>query len=341
MGSKSRSTSVMKRAKPSSLAAFIAEHHGYEFSKFMRDVSGPFLLCSSQASDGWILDLGAHDVITERPITLGRDPGSCEAVIPSQSVSRVHASIKPTKNGWTIHDLGSRNGLFINEKKLEPHTSQLLPTGASITLGKKVRLCFLDSASLYFSVLSPSDDRKATGSFNMAAQFFARYKNTSEEFSLEEFIENSADYGFQDFLQHFKTPVLVRLQSDILDESSSGEKTGKLRRMTPNLFAKGAFWTLAGEKDEFTMGRDIQNDIVLGGPRISRRHASLKQSAGNWEVENLSSTETVKVSNKTIDDPKTLFDEDFIRLGRSCLLQFMTPTSFWKFTRMYLKITNF
>ncbi|MDF1666781.1 MAG: FHA domain-containing protein, partial [Planctomycetota bacterium] len=265
----------------------------------------------------------------------------CEAVVPSQSVSRVHASIQPTKNGWTIHDLGSRNGLFINEKRLEPHASQLLPTGASITLGKKVRLCFLDSASLYFSVLSPSDDKKKSLDLDQSAQFFAGYKNTSEEFSLQEFIDKSADYGFQDFLQHFKTPVLVRLQSDILDESSSGEQTGKLRRMTPNLFAKGAFWTLGEEKPELTMGRDIQNDIILGGSRVSRRHACLKQSEGKWEVENLSTSEKVKVRDQSIEDACSLFDEDFIRLGRSCLLQFMTPTSFWKFTRMYLKITNF
>lgn len=339
MGSKS--TSVLKRAKPTPLAAFIAEHHNFEFSKFMREVSGPFLLCSSHGSDGWILDLGAHDFITERPITVGRDPGSCEAVIPSQSVSRVHASIQATKNGWTIHDLGSRNGLFVNEKRLEAHSSQLLPTGASITLGKKVRLCFLDSASLYFSVLSPSVDKKATLDLDLSAQFFARYKNTSKEFSLEEFIENSAEYGFQDFLQHFKTPVLVRLQSDILDESSSGELTGKLRRMTPNVFAKGAFWTLAGDKEKLTIGRDVENDIVLGGLKVSRHHACLRQNGGSWEVENLSTSEKIRVKDQNVDGAKPLFDEDFIRLGRSCLLQYMTPTSFWKFTRMYLKITNF
>lgn len=334
-------TSVMKRAKPSSLAAFIAEHQNYEFSKFMRDVNGPFLLCSSQLADGWILDLGAHDFVTERPITLGRDPKSCEAVIPSQSVSRVHASINATKNGWSIHDLGSRNGLFVNGKRLPAHTSQLLPTGASITLGKKARLCFLDSASLYFSVLSPSMDQERPSDLDRSVQFFEQFKDKSQEFSLEDFIENSADYGFQDYLQSFKAPVLVRLQSDILDESSSGEQTGKLRRMTKNIFAKGAFWTLGGQKDEFIMGRDIQSDIVLGGPRVSRRHACIRKNGENWEIENLSSTESTKISDRVITESRTLFDEDLIRLGRSCLLQYMTPTSFWKFTRMYLKITNF
>lgn len=73
-----------------------------------------------------------------KPLRLGRDP-SCEIRFDATRddvVSRVHAAIKvdpEMKSGFSVEDLGSRNGTFLNKKKLVAKT-ELLPEDV-LTLG--------------------------------------------------------------------------------------------------------------------------------------------------------------------------------------------------------------
>ncbi len=41
-----------------------------------------------------------------------------DVVIPAQEVSRRHAEIVPDANGWTLHDLGSTNGIRVNGRQV-------------------------------------------------------------------------------------------------------------------------------------------------------------------------------------------------------------------------------
>lgn len=43
-----------------------------------------------------------------------------EVVLNDISVSRLHAELRPTANGWQVHDLGSSNGTYINGTRLDP-----------------------------------------------------------------------------------------------------------------------------------------------------------------------------------------------------------------------------
>ncbi len=53
---------------------------------------------------------------------IGRNP-DCDVVIDSREVSRRHAKISRTaSNQWTIKDLGSSNGVFVNGKRVESCT---------------------------------------------------------------------------------------------------------------------------------------------------------------------------------------------------------------------------
>jgi hypothetical protein len=64
--------------------------------------------------------------------TIGRSR-DCEIVIEDTGVSRRHAEMRPTSEGWTLADLGSTNGVLVNGRTLEG--PQPLSAGDVIELG--------------------------------------------------------------------------------------------------------------------------------------------------------------------------------------------------------------
>lgn len=66
--------------------------------------------------------------------TLGRSK-SCGLQVPHPRVSGLHAVIFWADESWHLKDLGSRNGSFVNGKRVEPGERVRLPRGAEIDLG--------------------------------------------------------------------------------------------------------------------------------------------------------------------------------------------------------------
>lgn len=64
-------------------------------------------------------------------ISIGRDV-RCEICIPDEFVSRVHALLVPVGPGWTVVDVGSRNGLHFEGRRF---TRRRLVPGQAVELG--------------------------------------------------------------------------------------------------------------------------------------------------------------------------------------------------------------
>jgi adenylate cyclase len=62
---------------------------------------------------------------------LGRDPGN-HVQLPLPEVSKQHAFLQRTPTGWCIRDLDSRNGLFVNGRRVRETTLQ---DGDRLTIG--------------------------------------------------------------------------------------------------------------------------------------------------------------------------------------------------------------
>ena len=86
-------------------------------------------------------------------VTIGRDRANTVR-LDTVTVSRHHASIKPHKEGFTISDLGSTNGTFVNGKRIS--SSVLLYPGDILLMGN-IRLIFAGKALIY--------SRPQTGSY--------------------------------------------------------------------------------------------------------------------------------------------------------------------------------
>jgi len=78
-----------------------------------------------------VLEDGTVVPVTHTPFAIGRGPGS-DLLLPGFAVSRRHAELVRTARGYALRDLGSRNGLIVNGRRLD--RVELAP-GIVVTIG--------------------------------------------------------------------------------------------------------------------------------------------------------------------------------------------------------------
>jgi len=74
---------------------------------------------------------GKRSVLTGERTTIGRSR-ECDVVVDDPNVSRKHAEVRRTIDGWTVVDLGSTNGIKVNGRRVR---EAVLSPGDQITLG--------------------------------------------------------------------------------------------------------------------------------------------------------------------------------------------------------------
>ena len=65
------------------------------------------------------------------------------------------------------------------------------------------------------------------------------------------------------------------------------------------------------------IGRSRDADVVLEDPNVSRHHAEVRPSGGSWIVNDLGSTNGIKVNGRRVNGPQSLKRGDVIELGTS------------------------
>ena len=76
--------------------------------------------------------MGCRYTLSDRPLILGRGD-DCDIKLQDHSVSRRHAKIEPTPEGFFVHDQQSTNGTFVNDKQLD--SAWLLQDGDYLRVG--------------------------------------------------------------------------------------------------------------------------------------------------------------------------------------------------------------
>lgn len=74
---------------------------------------------------------------------------------------------------------------------------------------------------------------------------------------------------------------------------------------------------IALSDDEVTIGRDIVNDIVVGDPEISRKHARFVKLQSGYQLEDLGSTNGTYVNGQRLLGPHLLESGELIMFGEN------------------------
>lgn len=99
------------------------------------DADGPPVLVLDRGADA-----GLMFALDESVTTAGRNP-DCTVFLDDITVSRKHASIRSTTDGYVLRDEGSLNGTYVNDERI---ASAILRSGDELLIGK-FRLLFLDA----------------------------------------------------------------------------------------------------------------------------------------------------------------------------------------------------
>lgn len=112
-------------------------------------------------------------VLESTVLTIGSSPDN-SLVIDNIKVSAHHAEIHPEEQGFSIIDLGSIHGTYVNGERLDFNTPRMLSQGNSVTIGDMVFTYEIEDAPHIDATLSANPDqpgRSATPASDLEASF--------------------------------------------------------------------------------------------------------------------------------------------------------------------------
>ncbi len=253
---------------------------------------------------------------TTKVMAVGRQQG-VHLLVDEATVSRRHAEISYANGQFILHDLGSSNGTFVNNGRLQPASTYVLKPGDTVRFGKVVNFKFVTRA------ISGQAKNSQMGSVSMAGIT-----------GLQDVMGERVDPLGQPLLRSdgslllpgATTPLSAAVvasfrQSAALVVLASG--TVGTSNRPPQVF-------LLKEGRRMVVGRDQGMDIELADPVVSRRHAEISTGPDGFYIRDLGSSNGVTVNQTRIDNPYHLSHGDRVSLG-GCMLYFvdlrMSPAS--------------
>ncbi len=111
----------------------------------------------SKDSDARVFQLDARTLVGRSSV--------CQLRLEAGDVSKEHAIISWTGHGWTIRDLGSRNGTFINNRRLSANDLVPLESAVELRFGRRERwrVDSTDAPSLIAETVDDGEPLRVTG----------------------------------------------------------------------------------------------------------------------------------------------------------------------------------
>ncbi len=229
---------------------------------------------------------------------IGRDPGA-DIVISAAGVSRQHCRVHFDGRQYSLEDLGSSNGTFINGKRLSG--TQPLNSGDQIGLGQTITLTFI------IPILPAAEGPEPTQ------------------------LEINAT-----MMEGFAEPTMASATGAPGGMPTMTSKAIEPEPEAPRLLVtvgghSSQSYTLTAPT--YTIGRADDNDIIVRSPIVSRYHARLTRRGDGYVLEpSPSASNPVMIKDAPVVGAYTLRHGDSAVIGRPdaesvVLLGYMAPAS--------------
>ena len=236
---------------------------------------------------------------------VGRQAGSY-LLIDHESVSRRHAEISFVNELYTLRDLGSSNGTFVNEARLETGKAHALKSGDRVRFGK---ILF----TFEVKEVQPANDTKTP----------LRGEPLSGKTAIHDLTT-----GFYDPDGHDTSSLYIPSGQPILHADGSLLLPGATQALSADVVATlkkepALIIITAGsphvvhlkQGKRITLGRDKTCDFALADVAVSRRHAEVIAGPNGFYIRDLGSANGVRVNQIKIDNPYLLTHSDRISIG--------------------------
>ena len=224
-------------------------------------------------------------------ISIGRIQGN-DIVIDNTAVSGKHAAIEVIDKHYILKDLGSKNGIFVNEKKVQQHN---LKEGDNILVGKHI-LAF-DFGSGGVLIGSQRQEEAEMGGMTMCLDT-RQYKELLEGKEPPKAEPPPPKAAVQE------KPKVPAVRAKILMESHS---TGR----PTEIFL---------EKEVNIIGKRAGADIVIYGFLCGDVAATVERKKDKFFIRHRGGFSKTKVNGETLQGAQALSDGDEIKIGGNNLV---------------------
>jgi serine/threonine protein kinase len=239
-------------------------------------------------------------ILDQVETTIGR--GDDQIIrIEGEKVSRRHAQIERKPNGrYTITDVESGNGLWVDDARLEADNPVLLQPNSVVRIGTYWMRLELKAAAIIESIEAISEPEPVIAD--------------SEE------LPDEQPAAAEEMLNQINTePMLATIPEQAPDFSPpplTADQIGYERL----IFYSEAFPIMTAKLDRvrLSVGRDESRDIVLRGKGVSRAHARIeRQPSGHYYIVDIGSTNGIWVDSERLEVnmPAILTPTKTVRLG--------------------------
>lgn len=236
--------------------------------------------------------------------TIGRSDG-CNITCNHETVSETHCSFAAFGSIWAIKDEGSKNGTFVNGRKMKVNEQSPLKFGTKIMLGS-AQFLFLSSEGCYELVQELSKEPRIRPR------------------SLGKLLSDFKQAGAPDQIhEQFPGPFLVVQAPSGRDPAAKGSTVTDSNTITlsaeelkksVNKNVTDAVFDLS-KHNLVRIGRATVTQIHLPLGAISNLHAALVRDDGKWKIQDLGAKNGTYLWGDRLDGTKELESGTEIMLG--------------------------
>jgi pSer/pThr/pTyr-binding forkhead associated (FHA) protein len=267
-----------------------------------RSGAAPRTTRPTRASGGRLVSLmdGREYAIPAEGLVIGRD-ASCDVVVPTAEVSRRHAQIEPSHEGYVLKDT-STNGVFVNGERVS--VTQTLGRGDIVRVGNEDFRFYADlvvNATPPDVTPTPAEPAAAAEAARAAAAF--RSTSRAEPVAPSPALPATGAGA--------PTPIIA--PRSVTTPPTSGRPVLATLEVMSTGVLKGQRFEVRSPLTH--VGRGAHNDVVLPDESVSDAHAKLQKREAGWYVVDMGSTNGTYVGGRRVETEQKLEGAPDLRFG--------------------------